>query len=124
MCGIGMAPDANLAAIKIFKDGDSNVFTTDLTEAMALSHELQHISIFSNSWGPADTGYTLGKPGILTRKAIEAGLEQGRGGKGSIYVWAAGNGRVEGDNCGSDGYIQLVGKFIEVSPVLQPLDNT
>ena len=29
---------------------------------------------------------------------------QGRGGKGSIYVWAAGNGGLNYDSCAADGY--------------------
>ncbi len=29
---------------------------------------------------------------------------QGRGGKGSIYVWAAGNGARSNDNCNYDGW--------------------
>lgn len=31
-------------------------------------------------------------------------MNSGRGGKGSIYVWAGGNGRGSGDNCNYDGY--------------------
>ena len=29
---------------------------------------------------------------------------QGRQGKGSLYVWASGNGGSKGDNCDCDGY--------------------
>ena len=29
---------------------------------------------------------------------------QGRGGKGSLYVWASGNGGESYDNCNNDGY--------------------
>ena len=35
---------------------------------------------------------------------IETVLFQGRGGKGTIYVWASGNGGIHGDNCNCDGY--------------------
>ena len=35
-------------------------------------------------------------------------LIQGRGGKGSIFVWASGNGGSKGDNCNCDGYIGSV----------------
>jgi hypothetical protein len=35
-------------------------------------------------------------------------LTQGRGGKGSIFVWASGNGGSRGDNCNCDGYIGSV----------------
>ena len=34
-------------------------------------------------------------------------LPQGRKGKGSIYVWANGNGRVE-DDCAADGYASSI----------------
>ena len=33
---------------------------------------------------------------------------QGRNGKGSIYVWAAGNGGDVGDTCAADGYVQSI----------------
>jgi kexin len=36
-------------------------------------------------------------------EAIKNGIKNGRKGKGSIYVFAGGNGRRE-DNCNSDGY--------------------
>lgn len=32
-------------------------------------------------------------------------LQQGRGGKGNIYVWASGNGGSKHDDCGCDGYV-------------------
>ena len=33
---------------------------------------------------------------------------QGRGGKGSIFVWAAGNGGFNYDSCAADGYVQSI----------------
>lgn len=33
---------------------------------------------------------------------------QGRQGKGAIYVFASGNGKHLGDNCGADGYINSI----------------
>lgn len=41
--------------------------------------------------------------GALCMDAIKHGIANGRHGKGSIYVFAAGNGRRE-DNCNADGY--------------------
>ncbi|KAF3691566.1 PC3-like endoprotease variant B [Channa argus] len=32
----------------------------------------------------------------------------GRGGKGSIFVWAAGNGGMQQDHCGADGYVNSI----------------
>ena len=34
--------------------------------------------------------------------------DQGRGGKGTIYVWAAGNGGTNGDSCAMDGYVSSI----------------
>lgn len=33
---------------------------------------------------------------------------KGREGKGAIYVFAAGNGKAEGDNCACDGYVNSI----------------
>lgn len=33
---------------------------------------------------------------------------QGRGGKGVIYVWASGNGGMQDDDCGCDGYMDSI----------------
>ena len=33
---------------------------------------------------------------------------QGRGGKGNIYVWAAGNGGLNFDSCAADGYVSSI----------------
>lgn len=37
-----------------------------------------------------------------------SGPPQGRGGKGSIFVWASGNGGRQGDNCDCDGYTDSI----------------
>lgn len=36
------------------------------------------------------------------------GQKRGRFGKGNIYVWAAGNGRENGDSCAFDGYASSI----------------
>jgi hypothetical protein len=36
--------------------------------------------------------------------ALEDGVTRGRGGRGVVYVWAAGNGNEAQDNVGYDGY--------------------
>lgn len=77
---------------------------TDAVEARSLSLNPQHIDIYSASWGPDDDGRTVDGPGPLTRRALEEGTKRGRGGKGSIFVWASGNGGKFHDNCNCDGY--------------------
>ena len=54
-------------------EGDGN---TDLEEASALSHERDTIDIYSNSWGPADTGSSVMGPRTLTRLALEKGINK------------------------------------------------
>ncbi|ESO12333.1 hypothetical protein HELRODRAFT_105284 [Helobdella robusta] len=98
-CGVGIAYKAGIGGIRML-DGD----VTDALEAQALSYHLQHIDIFSASWGPTDDGKTLDGPGTLAQKAILMGVQQGRNGLGTIYVWASGNGGRHGDNCNCDGY--------------------
>jgi len=95
----GSAPLAQLAGLRL-----TGAATTDAQEAAALSFAPQTIDIYTNSWGPLDDGQRLAGPGALTLAALEAGVTNGRGGLGSIYVWSAGNGLAAGDNVNYDGY--------------------
>ncbi|MGJ3246044.1 MAG: S8 family peptidase [Elainellaceae cyanobacterium] len=95
----GSAPGASLAGIRL-----TAAPTTDTTEAQALSFRNQDIDIYNNSWGPSDDARRLEGPGPLTLAALRHGIATGRGGLGSIYVWAAGNGLQNGDNVNYDGY--------------------
>jgi kexin len=47
-------------------------------------------------------------PSYLISKAVVNGVENGRGGKGSIYVFASGNGAHNGDQCNFDGYTNSI----------------
>lgn len=49
---------------------------TDRVEAEALSYNIDHIDIFSASWGPTDDGKTVEGPGRLAQKAILKGIQQ------------------------------------------------
>lgn len=60
--------------------------------------------IFSCSWGPVDDGRHLDGPGTLVREAYAHCTQQGRGGLGSIYIVAGGNGRDYYDTSNYDGY--------------------
>ncbi|KAJ3108544.1 pheromone processing endoprotease [Phlyctochytrium planicorne] len=82
--------------------------TTDAVEAQALNYKNQINDIYSSSWGPNDDGASVDGPGFLGSKALVAGIERGRGGKGSIFVFASGNGGSEKDNCNFDGYANSV----------------
>jgi len=94
----GVAPTASFTAIRL-----TAAYVGDAEEAEAMNHQSQAIAIYNNSWGPAD-GLGLTAPGPLFLAALTQGVQQGRNGLGSLYVWAAGNGRREGDNVNYDGY--------------------
>lgn len=100
-CGQGVAPRARVAGIRAIAGPIS-----DLTEARALSHHSNKIDIYSCSWGPADTGADMVAPGHVVTETLASlvGAARGRRGKGSIYVWASGNGRHRRDSCAYDGY--------------------
>ena len=48
----------------------------DLTEASSLTHKNDIIDVYSNSWGPLDTGIYAGKMGTLVEMALEEGVKQ------------------------------------------------
>nr|XP_023021717.1 neuroendocrine convertase 1-like [Leptinotarsa decemlineata] len=99
-CGVGIAFNAKIGGVKML-DG----LVTDRIEGTALSYAQDLVDIYSASWGPNDDGKTVDGPGRLAREAIKRGIEEGRGGKGTIYVWASGNGGNNNDNCNCDGYL-------------------
>lgn len=102
-CGVGLAYDAKISGVRILS-GD----ISDIDEALAINYEMQKNFIYSCSWGPPDDGKTMQAPGILIKKAMVTATQQGRDGKGSIYVFAAGNGAASDDNCNFDGYTNSI----------------
>nr|XP_019599481.1 PREDICTED: proprotein convertase subtilisin/kexin type 4 isoform X1 [Rhinolophus sinicus] len=102
-CGIGVAYNARIGGVRML-DGT----ITDVIEAQSLSLQPQHIHIYSASWGPEDDGRTVDGPGILTREAFRRGVTKGRGGLGTLFIWASGNGGLHYDNCNCDGYTNSI----------------
>jgi len=99
VCGVGVAFNARIGGVRML---DGRV--TDRVEAESLSLNPQYIDIYSASWGPSDDGMTVEGPGTLATAAFQNGINKGRGGLGSIYVWASGNGGRHDDSCNCDGY--------------------
>uniref|UniRef100_A0A3Q3WM28 Neuroendocrine convertase 2 n=1 Tax=Mola mola TaxID=94237 RepID=A0A3Q3WM28_MOLML len=99
ICGVGVAYNSKVAGIRML----DQPFMTDIIEASSISHMPQVIDIYSASWGPTDDGKTVDGPRELTLQAMADGVNKGRGGKGSIYVWASGDGGSY-DDCNCDGY--------------------
>ncbi|MDR2151662.1 MAG: S8 family serine peptidase [Helicobacteraceae bacterium] len=87
---MGVAPKANLAGLNIgLGCGGYMPYTTDVADALSAA-----VDISSNSWGssaPTAVDETLDN-------AIIEGAATGRGGKGTVYVFAAGNDRSHNAN--------------------------
>lgn len=47
-------------------------------------------------------------PSILVQKAMLNGVQRGRDGLGSVFVFASGNGANSGDQCNFDGYTNSI----------------
>ncbi|OCT89695.1 furin-1-like [Xenopus laevis] len=103
ICGVGIAYNANIGGVRML-DGE----VTDAVEARSLGLNPNHIHIYSASWGPEDDGKTVDGPAKLAEEAFYRGVTQGRGGLGSIYVWASGNGGRQHDSCNCDGYTNSI----------------
>ena len=95
----GAAPEASLAGLRLLGGSD-----TDAQDAAAMLYRNDLIWVKNNSWGAADgTGQLLGG-GPLWAEAMATSALTGRGGQGTVFVFAGGNGRTSGDNVNYDGY--------------------
>ncbi|QKX55565.1 uncharacterized protein TRUGW13939_02659 [Talaromyces rugulosus] len=103
VCGVGMAYDSKVAGIRILSKP-----IDDADEATAINYGFQQNHIYSCSWGPRDDGQTMDAPNALVKRAMMNGIQNGRDGRGSIYVFAAGNGGARDDNCNFDGYTNSI----------------
>ena len=94
----GAAYEASIAGIRLLGFNQ-----TAATESAALNHRTQSIHIYNNSWGPVDFPVIAAMPPQV-EAALSAGTRLGRGGLGSVYTWAGGNGRAGGDYSNYDQY--------------------
>ncbi|XP_069743214.1 PC3-like endoprotease variant B isoform X4 [Narcine bancroftii] len=102
-CGVGIAYNTRVGGIRLLTG-----VITDAMEATAFTYNHDYIDIYNCCWGPPDNGMTVGGPKILGQKALRFGARKGRKGKGSIFVWAAGNGGFFNDHCGADGFVNNI----------------
>lgn len=99
--GAGVAPRVSLGAYNALATG------TIADVADALNRNFGETAIYNNSWGSPDDG-TLHRSDSLFVNAIRTGVENGRGGLGSIYVFPSGNGGTR-DNSNYDAYVSQFG---------------
>lgn len=83
----GVASRANLVGYNYLQNSSLSNGADALTRGIAAVH------VSNNSWGPGGgMGNLSGVAPSTFRSAIDTGLTTGRGGKGTLYVFAAGNG--------------------------------
>lgn len=101
----GVAPRASLVGYNSLATNEDSDVLSSLIRDTDITH------IYNNSWGATDFGHaTAPTPSRATFKTtIENGLKNGRGGLGSIYIFAAGNGAHDGDYSPLDGNVTLPG---------------
>lgn len=92
--GAGVAFRAQLSTQRIGSD-------EEVAEALAYRNDLNGIK--NNSWGPPDDALLRKLPSVVAA-ALEEGVRSGRGGLGTVFVWAAGNGGGESDRVDYDPY--------------------
>ncbi|XDD46302.1 S8 family serine peptidase [Leptospira sp. WS39.C2] len=84
----GAAPCSKLVGVNILEK--STIYTSD--EYRAMVNETGRVFISNNSWGSPDLYGWLWPSSGLWQQGINEGITLGRGGKGIVYLWAAGNG--------------------------------
>ncbi len=103
----GVAPRAELVGYNYLMAQTSE----NESDAMTRDAEQNHVS--NNSWGVTDSTGLLFESRAVWRTAIGTGHRIGRGGLGTVYVWAAGNGGDLNqqfiDNSNYDGYANYRG---------------
>jgi subtilisin family serine protease len=108
----GVAPGARLMPLRLV----SGIGSQDEADAFAWAAD-QGADVISCSWGPVDGAWfdpedpaheqVVALPDS-TRLAIDFATGQGRGGKGCVITWAAGNGNENVDNDGYASYARVI----------------
>jgi kexin len=101
---VGVAHGARFIPLRLIgTPGNRSIQSGRIAEA--LSHRRQEVAVYNNSWGPSDdAGVRYADIEQVTQSALAGNIAAGRGGLGNIYVWAAGNGGLTGDNSNYDAY--------------------
>ena len=93
----GVAPMAKIYGYNLLRSSELK------DEGDAMSRNASVTAISNNSWGPGDSGAPEPTNTFWTA-GVQTGITDGFGGKGILYVWAAGNGGRRGDYSNLDEY--------------------
>ena len=99
----GVAPRASIYAYNLL----AGFFNWD-DEIIALGGNLTDTAVVNNSWGFPDRGKPR-QPPTFWEDAIDTGLLEGNNGKGTTFIWAAGNGGYLSDDSNLDGRANYYG---------------
>lgn len=99
----GVAPRATLYGYNLF-DGYPSL--SERLDAMTRNAEVTAVS--NNSWGNRDS-VRAKRAATFWETAVETGLNTGYDGKGTFYVFSAGNGHLLGDDSNLDEYANFYG---------------
>ena len=77
MCSPPPPPPSDTPVVTMYSVGIALIgANTDLNEARSLSFKNDIIDIYSNSWGPPDSGFHVEGPGELTKMALQSGVTE------------------------------------------------
>lgn len=99
----GIAPKCRFVPIQLYAE---STFTPNSTEADAFTWAADHADVMSNSWGPDNAGTLLPD---ATRNAMDYCATNGRGGKGTVIFFAAGNSNFDINQNNNDTYSSYSG---------------
>ena len=104
MGSCGISDSASIVDVNLL----STTFISDVTEALAFGGPYAYWNgVFCNAWGPVDDG-RCEDMGDIMNETMHHILSHGRMERGSVIVFAAGNGGLE-ENMNDDGYASHVG---------------
>ena len=98
----GVAPRATIYGYNLLAE------PTSINELDAMTRNGIVTAVSNNSWGPSD-GPGLSSANSFWEEAVKAGITTGYNGKGTFYVFSAGNGHLLGDDSNFDEYVNHYG---------------
>ena len=101
----GVAPRATVYGYNLLAELEAFTFSN---EADAMTRNGVATAVSNNSWGSID-GPWLGRASSFWELAVNTGITTGYDGKGTFYVFSAGNGHLLGDDSNLDEYVNYYG---------------
>ncbi len=91
--GRGVAPEAKIFSMEVLLkslgDNDGNPRNPSLPAFIAIKRYHQDVAVYNNSWGKAAPFIDINR--TLFDRSEKIAINEGFKGKGSVYVWSAGN---------------------------------